>query len=247
MTVTLFRPVGPEELELIRQSNWRRFPPRLPEQPIFYPVLQEEYAARIAQDWNVRASGAGFVTRFSVEKDYLDRFEVREVGGRQFTEYWIPADQLNEFNEHICGKIEVIAEFYAKNRESDWIKVYDLAQDRETIELVQKATLETEGLGLEPEVALYGSEEWWRAIEEGRIPKREVQGTIAQVFMSGHGDWHEFELDSAGGKSRWTRLGDPAMYREGKAVKIEYVIQKRRKAWIGGSEQREVLRVFISR
>jgi hypothetical protein len=56
-TTTLYRPVGPEELELIKQADWSAFPPRLPQQPIFYPVLTEEYATKIARDWNVRASG----------------------------------------------------------------------------------------------------------------------------------------------------------------------------------------------
>jgi hypothetical protein len=35
----LYRPVGPTELALIEASNWKAFPPRLAEQPIFYPVL----------------------------------------------------------------------------------------------------------------------------------------------------------------------------------------------------------------
>ena len=56
-TTTLYRPVGPEELELIKQADWSAFPPRLPEQPIFYPVLNEEYATQIARAWNVKASG----------------------------------------------------------------------------------------------------------------------------------------------------------------------------------------------
>jgi hypothetical protein len=111
--VTLYRPVGPEELELIRQSGWRRFPPRLPEQPIFYPVVQEAYAARIARDWNVKASGVGFVTRFDVDGAYLSRFGVQHAGGRDNAEYWIPAEEVEDFNEHIVGIIEVIAEFRA--------------------------------------------------------------------------------------------------------------------------------------
>jgi hypothetical protein len=53
--VILWRPVGPAELELIRNAAMRAFPPRLPEQPIFYPVLSEEYAIKIARDWNVPA------------------------------------------------------------------------------------------------------------------------------------------------------------------------------------------------
>jgi hypothetical protein len=108
----LYRPVGPEELDLIREADWSRFPPRLPEQPIFYPVLSEEYARQIARDWNVKASGAGFVTKFAVSSHYLKAFEVHVVGGSQHAEYWIPAERLDEFNRNIFGKIEMIAEFH---------------------------------------------------------------------------------------------------------------------------------------
>jgi hypothetical protein len=111
--VTLYRPVGPEELRLIEASGWKRFPPRLPEQSIFYPVVQEEYARKIAREWNVRSSGAGFVTRFSVDAEYLAQFEVHEVGGREHAEYWIPAEQLEDFNEHLVGLIEVVAKYRA--------------------------------------------------------------------------------------------------------------------------------------
>ena len=109
--ITLWRSVGPQELELIRQSDMRAFPPRLPEQPIFYPVLTEEYAINIARDWNVPASGSGFVTRFAVRQDYLSRFEVQDAGGRSHKEYWIPAEHLDDFNAAIVGKIEVVASF----------------------------------------------------------------------------------------------------------------------------------------
>ena len=110
-TLTLYRPVGPAELRLIRESGWKKFPPRLPEQPIFYPVTNERYATQIARDWNVRESGAGFVTRFTVRADYLSKFAIRQVGGSEHTEYWIPAGDLAAFNENILGLIEVIQEF----------------------------------------------------------------------------------------------------------------------------------------
>jgi len=110
-TVTLWRPVGPDELALIEASGMRAFPPRLPEQPIFYPVLSEQYAVKIARDWNVPASGAGFVTRFRVRRDFLDRYEARAAGGLAHLEYWIPAEDLPDFNAAIVGTIEVVAEF----------------------------------------------------------------------------------------------------------------------------------------
>lgn len=112
MTTTLYRPVGSEELRLIELSGWREFPPRLPEQPIFYPVLNEEYAVQIAQNWNVPASGSGFVTKFEVITEYLSKFEVKQVGGRTHQELWVPAEELEEFNQNIVGQIEVIKSFY---------------------------------------------------------------------------------------------------------------------------------------
>lgn len=110
-TTTLYRPVGPVELKLIEDRGWKAFPPRLPEQPIFYPVLNEQYAAQIARDWNVPASGSGYVTAFDVESKYLSKFEVRTVGGQMHQELWVPAEELEEFNDHIVGTIRVISKF----------------------------------------------------------------------------------------------------------------------------------------
>jgi hypothetical protein len=82
----------------------------LPEQPIFYPVLTEDYATKIARDWDVPSSGAGYVTRFAVRRAFLDRYSVQHAGGREHSEYWIPVDDLDEFNRNIVGRIEIIAE-----------------------------------------------------------------------------------------------------------------------------------------
>lgn len=110
-TLTLWRPVGPKELELIQQAGMRAFPPRSPDQPIFYPVLTEDYAIKIARDWNVPASGAGFVTRFEVKREFIAKYDVQEAGGRAHLEYWIPAEDLDDFNAAIVGQIEVISSF----------------------------------------------------------------------------------------------------------------------------------------
>jgi hypothetical protein len=93
----------------------REFPLRLAWQPLFYPVLNEEYAVEIARDWNTKdaASGfAGFVTRFAVRADFLAQYEVRTVGASRHQEYWIPAERLAELNRNIVGVIEVVAEFH---------------------------------------------------------------------------------------------------------------------------------------
>src|SRR6266850_72538 len=110
-TVTLYRPVGPDELQLIEASGFREFPPRLPEQPIFYPVLNEDYARQIAREWNAPDSGFGFVTRFAVRAEFLTRYPEQLVGASIHRELWIPAADLAEMNRNIVGLIEVIAEY----------------------------------------------------------------------------------------------------------------------------------------
>ena len=108
----LYRPVGQKEFDLIAQAGFRAFPPRLVGQPIFYPVLNEEYATFIARNWNTsdEASGyIGYVLRFAVETEYLGGFEVQKVGSATAMEYWIPAERLEEFNSKIIGKIELIS------------------------------------------------------------------------------------------------------------------------------------------
>jgi len=107
----LYRPVNQVELDLIEASGWRAFPPRLPEQPIFYPVLNEEYAIQISRDWNVPYYGVGYVVRFAVASDYLAKFPVQNVGNAQPNELWIPAEELAEFNHPTRGLIEVTAPF----------------------------------------------------------------------------------------------------------------------------------------
>lgn len=113
-STTLYRPVGQPELDLIAASSWRRFPPRLDGQPIFYPVLHEAYATRIAREWNTKddANGnVGYVLCFEVDSDYLESFQVHQVGDNECLEYWIPAEGLDTFNDHICGEIEVVSKW----------------------------------------------------------------------------------------------------------------------------------------
>ncbi len=111
----LYRPVGLKELELISQSDFKTFPPRLPEQPIFYPVLNFEYAQQIALDWNTKTNNfAGFVTKFAVEDNYIKKFDIRVVGSSIHQELWIPAEELAEFNRHILGKIIIEAAYYGE-------------------------------------------------------------------------------------------------------------------------------------
>jgi len=118
MTTTLFRPVGLHELALIWDKGMREFPPRLPHQPIFYPVVNIEYACQIARDWNTvdeKSGFAGFVTAFELDKSYLSKFEPRTVGSSKHVEYWIPAEGLSSFNDAIHGLIRLESGFFGTN------------------------------------------------------------------------------------------------------------------------------------
>lgn len=107
----LYRPVGQAELDLIAAADYRAYPPRLPQQPIFYPVLNERYAREIAEKWNKKSADsgyAGYVTTFEIDDAYISRFTAQTVGARYHQEFWIPSEDLEEFNRHIIGKIEII-------------------------------------------------------------------------------------------------------------------------------------------
>ena len=110
----LFRPVGLQELQLIARTNYRAFPPRLPDQPIFYPVLNFEYARQIAEGWNTKHNNppCGFVTRFEVQDEYIKQFEVQIVGSKENAELWIPAEELEKFNAKIIEQITIEAAYY---------------------------------------------------------------------------------------------------------------------------------------
>ncbi|MET7420781.1 hypothetical protein [Dactylosporangium sp. NPDC005555] len=110
-TTTLWRPVGPQELRLVEAAGRRRWPPRLPDQPIFYPVLNEAYAVRIAREWNVPAAGTGHVTRFRVATAFARRYVTRRAGGGNVLELWIPAEDVDAVNAHLVGEIEVVGTY----------------------------------------------------------------------------------------------------------------------------------------
>lgn len=107
----LWRLVGPEKTEPIRRAEIRSFPPRLPEQPIFYPITTEAHAVKIVRDWNVLDSGSGFIARFTLRTGFLSDYPVQMAGGREHSEYWIPAENLDALNGHMIGPVDVVHTF----------------------------------------------------------------------------------------------------------------------------------------
>ena len=127
-TITLYRPVGLREMELIVGNGWAKFPPRLPWQPIFYPVLNLQYAEQIALEWNKEDEFSGYcgiVTTFDIAKSYFEKYEVQNVGGTIHNELWIPAEELEEFNKHINNKIRIINAFLGSKFQNS--QIHDLA------------------------------------------------------------------------------------------------------------------------
>ncbi|AGC75777.1 hypothetical protein LX97_00459 [Nonlabens dokdonensis] len=114
-TTTLYRPVGLIELQLIYDTGFTAFPPRLEWQPIFYPVMNEAYAIEIATKWNLddKSSGySGFVTSFEVDEEFLKRYNVENVGGKIHNELWVPSSEMDLFNAHIKGEIKVTKMYF---------------------------------------------------------------------------------------------------------------------------------------
>lgn len=190
MNTTLFRPVGVRELQLILRSGARAFPPRLPEQPFFYPVLNVGYAEQIARDWNARdeVSGhVGFVTSFDLPTEYVDGFEVRVVGAREHQELWIPADQLPELNARLISRIRVLSSFYGPGYSGDAVAhLEELAR-----------TLAASPAGLERAV----HREWERVLEHHGFWAASNQdelgiaaGSVAAVLRALHACWPHADL-----------------------------------------------------
>ena len=113
----LYRPIGKKEYDLIKLDNFEKFPPRLSWQPIFYPVLNQEYAEKIAREWNTKDENSdfiGIVTQCNVNDEYIHIFEKHIVGSSICEELWVPSEELDEFNKNIIGKIEIIRVFYGE-------------------------------------------------------------------------------------------------------------------------------------
>jgi hypothetical protein len=129
---------------------------------------------------------------------------------------------------------------------NEFVKVYDLKEDNRRIGLIQKATLETKDYGLIPEPALFGSDAWWRAIENKVIPEHTIEGTISRVYMSGHNDYPEFEIDDGRERTQWTREGKDEAYIVGRGIRLVYVFQKPKRTFGGKPLHQVVLEIWVN-
>ena len=168
----LWRPVGLEELRLVYEADMRSFPPRLPEQPIFYPVLNEWYARGIAEDWNTKSDSlGGFVTKFSVDDAYVSKFEPHVVGTRRHEELWVPAEELDDFTLHIEGAIVVTSAHFGEGYRGHVPTQFGLKGKDATEQFIALAkTLPYSGMDFACEIAANHTTIWlnfffWQRVE----------------------------------------------------------------------------------
>lgn len=129
-----------------------------------------------------------------------------------------------------------------------WHTIYDLSKDNRLVMQIQKATLDTTDYGILPEIALFGSPEWWDAVKDGRIPTYKVEGTISKINDNIRGAWPVCEIDSNGERTEWTRYGEDAFYQVGRRICIEYIYQRLKPSRFlkfVGDRQKVVLKVSI--
>lgn len=191
----LYRPVGTKELELIKESDYEKYPPRLPEQPIFYPVLNEKYAAEIASQWNVKYNDdhRGYVTRFEIDDEYSRQFEVHTVGAGYHQELWVPAEELETFNRHIIGKIQVISEYAAEEKfrlggTADMVTIrLAVEQDYDAVERIMKQ-VQNMHVGWRPDIYIDADpvlphDMYLAHLAEGQVIVAEVAGEVVGLVI----------------------------------------------------------------
>ena len=131
-------------------------------------------------------------------------------------------------------------------RPPQWLKIYDLWNDKPRIEATQHASLQVPNAGLVSEHGLFASEEWWQAISQGRIPRYVVEGYISPIQATGPSDVPQFHLVSPWGTTRWVWLGDMRYFVPGAAARIVYVPQKLNNPVEGTAVTNVVLEFFVA-
>ncbi len=104
--------------------------------------------------------------------------------------------------------------------------IYDLKRDEREIMLVQNASLHRDDCGLATSPALFGSAEWFGMVGTDALPVHTLEGKITRVYMSGHNDFPEFEMDDGVEKTKWMRRGENPAYIAGRRIRIRYVEMK---------------------
>jgi hypothetical protein len=127
----------------------------------------------------------------------------------------------------------------------DFIELYNLKLDTQHIKDVQDASLHKKNFGLKIEKGLlFGTQEWFDALDTGKIKIIKLRGTITNIEMVGdHNETREFELtnEEDGKKSKWKARGKAKYYSVGKRVELDYVTQRLKKPMLMPKEYVPVL------
>lgn len=108
---TLYKSLSPVQLAQVVSLGWRAFPAMDDDQQIFAPKLHQAYAEMLARQLEMAHFQAGYVVRFTLGNDFLQRFTPVSVAYREHEEYRIPVRSLAELNRAIVGRIELVSGF----------------------------------------------------------------------------------------------------------------------------------------
>jgi len=105
VTTTLYRAVGPPELERIRAARSRAFPKRLHHDPVFVMAASAGRARATARQWNAEGR-VGYVLSFEVDAAWCRTHVSADAGDRG--ERWIPAEAVPDLNAHLVAEIRLV-------------------------------------------------------------------------------------------------------------------------------------------
>ena len=109
----LYRPLSAEEYRAVEEKGFTGFPPRSEEQPLFTALLSEEGATQIARHMRIAKTAENliYVVSFLVDDAYIRQFPIQHANERNRRALWIPADEVDILNQHLIGKIRLIASY----------------------------------------------------------------------------------------------------------------------------------------
>lgn len=110
-SITLYKSLSPVELAGVINNGWQSFAPLPIEQTIFAPKINLEHAQMLARQLEACLHTVGYVVCFTIEADFLQRFQCQTIAYEEQREYRIPAEELALFNQHLIGRIQPLTAF----------------------------------------------------------------------------------------------------------------------------------------
>lgn len=110
-TIRLYAPVSPHQLAKVINAGWQDFFPCSDEQKYFFPKLHRGFAEMLARQWEARVYSAGYVVCLDVRYAFINQFPLETVAYEEHLEYRIPSHFLDQFNQSLVSKIQLLSAF----------------------------------------------------------------------------------------------------------------------------------------